>query len=199
MAQEIIAVNIFVQSCRTSIVRTICLCLSVPPFLPLSRSLSLSVVFSFFCVLSLCLRSWMHTENRTKSDETQSFSPHSFSLSLSLSLFSLFNKSTSTSSIFLVFILPLGYKRRCLPIQSSFPFSNSLHPGQDRTLLLTLFSFNDISFFFLLLRSIFSCLYVGDTTNPRWASQVKRMPQFQVKSDLTRVDLTSEDFSKTLT
>ena len=147
LAQEIIAVNIFVHSCGTSIVRTICLSLSLLFFF--SCILSLSVLFSFFCVLFLCFYTSTYTENKTKSNETIIFS--SFFLSLSLSLFSLFNQSTSTLIIFLEFTLPLGYKSRCLPIQSSFPFSNSLHPGQDRTLPLTLFSFNDISFFFFCL------------------------------------------------
>ena len=106
--QQIVKVSIFVHSCRTGIVRTI--------------SLSLSLLFSFFRVLSLCLYSSTYTENKTKSNETIILS----SLFLSLSLFSLFNQSTSTLNIFLEFALPLGYKKRCLPIQTSFPFSNFL-------------------------------------------------------------------------
>ena len=82
LAQQIIAVNIFVHSCRTSIVRTICLSLSLCPFLLLSRSLSLSISPSFAFSLSACtLQRIRRTELKAME---QSFSPHSFSLSVSL-------------------------------------------------------------------------------------------------------------------
>ena len=137
MAKQIIAVNIFVHSYRTSILRTICLSLSPGPFLLLSPSLPLSAC----------------TFQRIRRTELKAMKRSHFLLILSVPLSaSLFFTQSINVDIF-VFIPPLGYKSRCLPIQSSFLFSNSLHPGQDRTLPLILFPFNDIIiylFFFWL-------------------------------------------------
>ena len=148
--------------------------LYLSPFLLLSRSLSLSVVFSFFRVLSLsacALRCIRRTELKAMK---RSHFLLILSVPLSASLF--FIQAINVD--ILVFILHLGYKSRCLLIQSSFLLSNSLHPGQDRTLPLILFSFNDTIFIFHLLTSIFSCLYAGKTTVQTWANEVKTMPQF---------------------
>ena len=177
MAQEIIAVNILVHSCRTSIVGTICLCLSLSVlsffFRVLSRSLSFSPSFAF-CP-SLCLHSSTHTENRTKSNETQPFSPHSYcaSLCLSLPLFSLFNQSTS---IFSCSFSISGIKADVFPYNHNFSFRIPFILA-----MIKLFHerfIHSMIFIFLWLTSMLSSLYDGENTIQRWANQLKTMPQF---------------------
>ena len=79
LAQEIIAVNIFVHSCRTGIVRTICLSLSLS--FASSFAFSLSVFFSSSLAFSLSGCTLRRIGRTVLKAMKQSFSLHSFCLS----------------------------------------------------------------------------------------------------------------------
>ena len=138
----------FIPIAQVLLVLFVCLSISIS----FSSSFAFSLALCRFLLLSRSLPLSACALRRIRRTELKAMKRSHFLLILSVPLSaSLFFIQPIHVDI-LVFILHLGYKSRCLLIQSSFLHSNSLHPGHDRTVPLTLFPFNDITY--LLLTSI---------------------------------------------